>query len=278
MLCAAKRNIGNVVWWDEFARNKVASMTCSGYVQWFPIVATLNGSWRNLAVRSWYPARWATISTETASAIDECSWWSIRCVAPAKWWLIWKGTKMKTKLFIQEILFFALNSPSMIQEPEAPQPVLKYNKMNFYNDTSPSELIPFKLPNTEEVHKERIRILPWKEGGCLILTSHGDNALGDTNPETTIFVGIQNVRCFRFGNFRFRFVVTNNWFSVSPATEEDFNHRESIIWITGQNQMGIIWCTNSEIQQTVEWIELVFQAIGCVKFCEGGICQEISYE
>lgn len=106
--------------------------------------------------------------------------------------------------------------------------------------------------------------LPREEGGRLILTSNGDNALSEANPEAAVFSTMQNLRCMGLSNFRLRFVVTNDRLRVSPAADENFNHWETFVRLAGQNQMGIVWCTNSELHKTAEWEELVFEAIGSI--------------
>lgn len=89
-----------------------------------------------------------------------------------------------------------------------------------------------------------------------------------TNPEATVFAGIQNIWCAVLGLFWLSLVATNDRLGVAPATEENLNDWLAVVRSAAQCQMGIICSTHFEVYHTVaEWIPMVFECVRSVQFC-----------
>lgn len=70
-----------------------------------------------------------------------------------------------------------------------------------------------------------------------------------------------------FGNFWLGFVVSDDRFRVLPAANEHLDNWMRFIGLTAQNQMSVVWCTNTELENSIsERVEMVLKRIGCVKF------------
>lgn len=90
-------------------------------------------------------------------------------------------------------------------------------------------------------------------------------AIDDANPKSAELVRTQDLGCVSLSNFRLGLVITNDRLGVSPSANEDLSDWVCFIRFTGQSQVSIVWCTHSELANTImEWIVMVFQSIGCV--------------
>lgn len=98
MFTASECNVCNAMRWNQFSGNQIAFVTCTSHIDWFTytqnnqfeinhfnvekcifiitINATFNGIWWNLAIGSWYPARW----TATWRKVTACCGTRLPCL------------------------------------------------------------------------------------------------------------------------------------------------------------------------------------------------------
>lgn len=79
MLGAAEWNVGDVVRLQQLARDELVAVASASDVDRLAVLASLDGSGRNLAVRGRDPAWRATAAAESAAAdarVDVRGWWS----------------------------------------------------------------------------------------------------------------------------------------------------------------------------------------------------------